>query len=99
MMILVLLAWLYVVMMMALSEALAPQGSVVGAVITFVVYGSVPLALLIYLLAATARRRARLKAAAGGSSGGSSDRPDGVLQANAGSHAAGDPVAPVGKEP
>jgi len=72
MMILVLLAWLYVVLMMALSEALAPQGSVMGAVITFVVYGSVPLALLVYLLAATARRRARLKAAAGGSSADSS---------------------------
>lgn len=92
MMILVLLAWLYVVMMMALAEALAPQGSVIGAAITFVVYGGVPLALLVYLLAATARRRARLQAQAGNSAGGSE-------QADAGGHAAGDPVAPVGKEP
>ena len=95
MMILVLLAWLYVVMMMALSEALAPQGSVIGAAITFVVYGGVPLVLLVYLLAATARRRARLRMQANGSAGG----PDGVEQADAGGHAAGDPVAPVGKEP
>lgn len=95
MMILVLLAWLYVVMMMALSEALAPQGSVIGAAITFVVYGGVPLALLVYLLAAMARRRARLHAQADGSAGG----PGSVEQADAGGHAAGDPVAPVGKEP
>lgn len=92
MMILVLLAWLYVVMMMALAEALAPQGSVMGAAITFVVYGGVPLALLVSLLAATARRRARLHAQAGSSAGR-------VEQADAGGHAAGDPVAPVGKEP
>jgi hypothetical protein len=95
MMILVLLAWLYVVLMMALSEALAPQGSVVGAAITFVVYGGVPLALLTYLLAATARRRARLKAAAAGSTGG----PGTAKQADASGHAAGDSLAPVGKEP
>lgn len=95
MMILVLLAWLYVVLMMALSEALAPQGSVVGAAITFVVYGAVPLALLTYLLAATARRRVRLKAAAAGSTSG----PGTAEQADAGGHAAGDSVAPVGKEP
>ena len=98
MMILVLLAWLYVVLMMALSEALAPQGSVVGAVITFVVYGSVPLALLTYLLAATARQRARLNAAAA-SSIARPARPGNAEQADAGGHAAGDPVAPVGKEP
>ena len=69
MMILVLSAWLYGVTMMALAEALAPQGSVIGAAITFVVYGGVPLALLVYLLAATARRRARLRAQAGRSAG------------------------------
>ena len=65
MMILVLLAWLYVVLMMALSEALAPHGSVVAGAMTFVVYGTVPLALLAYLLAAAARQRARLAAARG----------------------------------
>ncbi len=95
MMILVLLAWLYVVLMMAVSEALAPQGSVVGGAITFVLYGTVPLALLIYLLAATARRRARLRAAAAAST----DGPGAAEQADAGGHAAGDPIAPVGKEP
>jgi hypothetical protein len=98
MMILVLLAWLYVVMMMALAEALAPQGNVVGAVITFVMYGGLPLALLVYLLAATARQRARFKAAAGGSASGPGE-PGPIEQADAGGHAAGDPVAPVGKEP
>lgn len=95
MMILVLLAWLYVVLMMSLSEALAPQGSVVGAAMTFVVYGTVPLALLVYLLAATARQRARLNAARGTDA----SRPGTAEQADAGRQPAGDPVAPEGKEP
>lgn len=95
MMILVLLAWLYVVLMMALAEALAPQGSVAGAALTFVLYGTVPLALLVYLLAATARRRARLTSERGSDPSGARI----AEQADAGGHAAGHPVAPEGKEP
>lgn len=94
-MILILMAWLYVVLMMSLSEALAPQGSVAGAAMTFVVYGTVPLALLVYLLAATARQRTRLTAARGPYA----SRSGTAEQADAGRHPAGDPLAPEGKEP
>ena len=56
---LVALAWIYVALMMALAEAISPQGSVFGAVITLLMYGVLPLALVLYLLSAPARRRAR----------------------------------------
>jgi hypothetical protein len=61
---LVAIAWLYVVVMMAVAEALSPQGSVLGAVITFLFYGVLPLAVLLYILGTPSRRRARLQAEA-----------------------------------
>lgn len=56
------IAWMYVTLMMALAEATNPQGSVLGAVFTFLLYGVGPLALVLYLLGAPARRKAQLKA-------------------------------------
>ena len=84
---LVAIGWLYVVLMMALAEALAPNGGVLGAVFTFVLYGVLPLALVLYILGRPARRRARRARQA------SADPPDG------GRHAAGDTVAPEREEP
>jgi membrane protein implicated in regulation of membrane protease activity len=55
---LVAIAWMYVVLMMSVAEALAPSGSLLGAAITFVFYGALPLALVLYLLGTPARRRA-----------------------------------------
>ncbi|MEY4862218.1 MAG: hypothetical protein RLZ51_313 [Pseudomonadota bacterium] len=48
------IAWIYVVLMMALTEA-----SVVAGISTFVFYGLAPLALLLWLLGTPQRRRAR----------------------------------------
>ena len=59
---LVTIAWLYVVLMMALAEAFSPQGTVLGAVFTFLLYGVLPLSLVLYLLGTPMRRRARMKA-------------------------------------
>jgi membrane protein implicated in regulation of membrane protease activity len=56
---LVIVAWLYVVLMMAVAEAQSSQGSVLGAILTFVLYGVLPLSVLVYILATPARRRAR----------------------------------------
>lgn len=58
------LAWMYVVSLMTLAEATDPQGSVLGAVITFLFYGLGPLALVMYLLGTPARRKARQAAEA-----------------------------------
>lgn len=56
------IAWMYVTLMMALAEATSPQGTVLGAVFTFLLYGLGPLALVLYLLGAPARRKAILQA-------------------------------------
>lgn len=57
--VIVALAWLYVALMMALAEATSPVGSVLGAIVTFVGYGVLPVALVSYILATPARRLAR----------------------------------------
>lgn len=55
---LVVIGWLYVTLMMALAEAMSTQGSVLGAVITFVLYGLLPMALVVYLMGTPLRRKA-----------------------------------------
>ncbi len=98
---LIAIAWIYVVVMMAVAEALSTQGTVLGAVITFVLYGLLPVALLMYILGAPRRTRERkaaeaaelaaLRAAAAPAAS--------ALQPDGGHHAAGDAVAAVRKEP
>ena len=61
---LVAMAWIYVVLMMALAEGLAPNGTVVGAVFTFLLYGVLPLSIVLYVMATPMRRRARRRAQA-----------------------------------
>ena len=51
------IGWLYVAFMMALAEALSPRGTVLGALITFSLYGVAPTALLMYLLGTPGRKR------------------------------------------
>lgn len=89
---LVAIAWIYVVLMMAAAEALSPRGSLLGALLTLLLYGVAPLALLLYILG-TPHRRRRAAAQAGDATANSGPAPDG------GSEAATDPVAAVGKEP
>ena len=55
---LIVIGWLYVVVMMAVAEATASNGTVLGAIITFLLYGLAPVALVVYLLGAPGRRRA-----------------------------------------
>lgn len=55
---LVVIAWLYVTLLMALAEATSPTGSVLGAIITFSLYGLLPLSIVVYILGTPARRRA-----------------------------------------
>jgi hypothetical protein len=58
------LGWIYVVGMAALAEALSDQGTVLGAVFTFLLYGVVPLAVVLYLMGTPARKSALRRAAA-----------------------------------
>jgi hypothetical protein len=79
------IGWLYVAVMMAAAEAGSTNGTVLGAVFTFLLYGVLPLTIVMYVLRTPARRRARLAAEA---LAPSTQEPDG------GDHAAGDAVAP-----
>ena len=58
---LIVIAWFYVTVMMAVAEAASPQGSILGAIITFALYGLLPMAILIYILGTPERKR-KLKA-------------------------------------
>jgi NADH:ubiquinone oxidoreductase subunit 6 (subunit J) len=59
---LVAIGWLYVALMMAVAEATHSQGTVLGAVITFVLYGVLPLSVILYILGTQMRRRRRQQA-------------------------------------
>ena len=87
----VLIAWGYVVVMMALAEALSPNGTVLNALFTLLLYGALPLWIVLYIMGTPARREARRRQEAGGEA--SAADPD------AGGEPAGDPVAPVREEP
>jgi len=83
-------AWMYVVLMMTVAEATSSQGTLLGALFTFVLYGVLPLSIVLYLMAAPARRavRRRLESEALRSA-----NPD------SGGHPAGDAVAPEREKP
>ena len=85
---LVVIAWMYVAVMMAVAEATHPRGTVLGAIFTFLLYGVGPVALLVYLATRKARRDARAAREAAASA-----EPDGAGEA------AADAVPPVRKEP
>ncbi|TAG26034.1 MAG: hypothetical protein EAZ37_10360 [Burkholderiales bacterium] len=55
---LVAIAWMYVVVMMSVAEATAPNGTVLGAIITFFLYGVLPCVILMYLMGTPMRKRA-----------------------------------------
>lgn len=55
---LIVIAWMYVVLMMSVAEATNTTGSLLGAIITFVMYGLLPISLVIYLLGAPMRGKA-----------------------------------------
>ncbi len=85
------IAWIYVVLMMAVTEAMAPNGTVLGAVFTFLLYGLGPLAIVMYILGTPARKRALRAREA--EAAASAAQPDG------GGQPARDAVAAEGKEP
>jgi len=83
------IGWAYVVLMMVLAEALGPGGTVLGAIVTLLLYGVLPLGIVLYIGGARTRARARRALAASGS---------GDLDPGGGGQAAGDAVAPVREE-
>lgn len=98
---LVVIGWMYVVLMMSVAEASNTTGSLLGAIVTFFLYGLLPVALVVYLMLTPQRRKAiKAREAAelqAQQAAATSADPD------AGGHAPGaaedEGVAPVRKEP
>lgn len=95
---LVALAWMYVVLMVAIAEAMSPAGTAVGVAFTVIGWGVLPLSVVLYILSTPARRRARRAAQEAAEAQAAAAGSDSAPQPDAGSHAAGDPVAPERKE-
>ncbi len=86
---LVLIAWMYVALMMAIAEASSPVGSLLGAAFTFLLYGVLPMVVIGYIMGTPARRRA-IKAKEAAAS---------AATPNANRETSGDTVASERKEP
>lgn len=52
------IAWIYVVLLMSIAEATSTTGTVLGALMTFLLYGVLPLSIVMYLMGTPSRRRA-----------------------------------------
>lgn len=87
---LVAIAWIYVAFMMAAAEATSNQGTALGAIFTFILYGVLPVSILLYIMGTGRRRQARRHAEA---------QRTPSAQGDGGDHAAAEPGAPVRKEP
>jgi hypothetical protein len=85
------IAWLYVALMAAVVEATSSQGSVLGALFTFVGYGVLPLSIVLYVLRSRIRRAAQRAAAASADAQG--------LDPDGGGHASGHAIASEREEP
>jgi hypothetical protein len=82
--------------MMAVAEATNTTGTLIAAVLTFVLYGALPVSLVVYLIGTPARKKAikaREAAESAQRKAAASQAPD------AGSEAAADAIAPVRKKP
>jgi hypothetical protein len=90
----VVIGWLYVALMMAVAEATNANGTLLGAIVTFLLYGVGPVSLVVYLMREPARKRRRKAAALAqqAAHAAASAEPD------AGGEAAADAVAAVRKE-
>lgn len=86
---LVAIAWAYVALMMAAAEAVSPQGTLFGAFVTLLLYGVLPLGLLLYILGTPGRKRRRRAAESAAES---------ASEGNAGGHAATGPAKGLAPE-
>ena len=82
------IGWMFVVVLMTLAEATSPGGTLLGAAITFVLYGVLPLSIVLYLMNTPHRKRARHEAEAREAAASAA-----ALEPDRRDHAAGDAIA------
>jgi mannose/fructose/N-acetylgalactosamine-specific phosphotransferase system component IID len=98
------IAWIYVALMMSVAEATNSNGTVLGAVVTFVLYGLLPVGLVLYIMGTPGRKRL-LRAQQEQERAAREALATAVLgqtlvgAPDADGHAPADTVAPVGKVP
>jgi mannose/fructose/N-acetylgalactosamine-specific phosphotransferase system component IID len=56
------IAWLYVALMMSVAEATNTNGTILGGILTFILYGILPSSIIVYVMGAPNRKKARLAA-------------------------------------
>jgi hypothetical protein len=99
---LIVIGWLYVTLLMALAEAFSTQGSVLGAIITFVFYGLLPMGLVVYLMGTPLRRKSIRRQEEQAKQEFLASQTESTIEPDAGRHAAALPetatVPAVGKK-
>lgn len=91
------IVWLYIAFMMAVAEATSPIGTLLGAGVTFMLYGLLPVGLMLYLMGSPARRRANRDATA--AQAGTTPVNADSGQGDGSSHAAANPLTPEREKP
>jgi mannose/fructose/N-acetylgalactosamine-specific phosphotransferase system component IID len=92
------IAWLYVSLMMAVAEATNTNGTVLGALVTFVLYGLLPIGIIVYIMGSKGRKRATKAREAAEVTADQAAAASDSVQPDAGGHAPTDAVPPVRKE-
>jgi hypothetical protein len=88
------IAWLYVALMMSVAEATHSNGSLLGALFTFLLYGALPVSIVVYIMGTPARKRAlRMREAS------ELAQQNASIQPNESSLTATDTVSAVREEP
>ena len=98
------IAWIYVALMMSVAEATNSNGTVLGALVTFLLYGLLPVGLVLYIMGTPGRKRllrdrdAEAQAAYEAKQTAPADSLS-IDAPDAGSHTPADSVAPVREKP
>lgn len=98
-MFIVAIAWVFVVVLWAAAEAISPQGSLLGAFFTLLLYGVLPLGIVLYVMGTPMRRRARLLAERAAPTDAAAPPSSAVADPDGRGVAARDAVPPVREEP
>lgn len=98
------IAWIYVALMMSVAEATSSNGNVLGALVTFFLYGLLPVGLVLYIMGTPGRKRLlrareQEERAAFEASQVAINSPLSVDAPDAGRHATTDTIAPVREKP
>ena len=93
------IAWMFVVVLMAAAEATSSQGTVLGALVTLLMYGALPLGLVLYIMGTPMRRQRQAEQAAQEASARNAAQPTHSTPPDGSRMSTGDAISPERKEP